>query len=110
MSQSESQHLYVLRVSRREILTEGPSETEQGHIARHGEYLQRMTDEGRVLLAGRTQNNDERTFGIVLLATCTEEAAAALMAGDPAIEGGVMTGELFPFRTAFAAPSGGAGN
>ena len=79
---------------------EGPTEREEEIIAEHFAYLQRLTDEGVVLMAGRTLNADERAFGIVVFATESESAAREIMNSDPAVKQGVMKAELFPYRVA----------
>jgi uncharacterized protein YciI len=51
-------------------------------------------------MAGRTQTTDEQTRGYVVLQAPDEKSARDLMLGDPAVEEGVMTAELFPFKVA----------
>ena len=53
-----------------------------------------------MLLAGRTQNTDESSFGIVILDVDSEDAARAIQEADPAITSGIMRSELFPYRVA----------
>ena len=52
-----------------------------------------------MLLAGPCLDG---AFGIVLFEAESDEAARAFMASDPAIQGGVMTGELHPLRISLA--------
>ena len=59
-----------------------------------------MAQKGVVVLAGRTQTADDTTFGIVIINSDSEEEARQHMESDPAVEGGVMHAELFPFRVA----------
>ncbi len=53
-------------------------------------------------LAGRTLTTGPETFGIVVFEAPDPAAASAVMAGDPAVAGGVMTAAVFPFRVALA--------
>jgi uncharacterized protein YciI len=69
-------------------------------IGEHFNYLARLVEEGVVLLARRTLNADERTFGIVVFAAPSEAEARKLMHDDPAVRQGVMKAELFPFKVA----------
>jgi uncharacterized protein YciI len=46
-----------------------------------------------VVLAGRTRNNDETTFGIVLVKVANEAAARTLMENDPFVKDRVASGE-----------------
>jgi len=95
-----SQYLYRLKPVRIAMLTQGLTEQEAAAVADHFAYLERLTAQGRVLMAGRTQTADEHTFGIVVFVADSDEAAHDLMQGDPALSRGVMTAELFPFRIA----------
>lgn len=100
------QFLYRIQPSRVAILTEGATAEESAAVEAHFNYLERLLGENVVLLAGRTLTRDEQTFGIVIFVAPTEEAALAIMHGDPAVQGGVMKAELFPYRIALWAPKG----
>ncbi|MBK7673256.1 MAG: ATP-binding cassette domain-containing protein [bacterium] len=102
-----NQFAYVLRPSRPKMLTEGPTEGEARLVGEHFAYLQGLLAAGSLRLAGRATDSGERTFGIVIFEAVDSAAAAALMAADPAVKGGVMGAELFPFNIALMA--GGAG-
>ncbi len=82
------------------MLLDGPTQEESATLGRHVAYLEALAESGVALLYGRTQNADERTMGLVLLRAPATETAQELMAGDPAIAEGVMSGELFPYRIA----------
>jgi uncharacterized protein YciI len=69
-------------------------------VGAHFAQLKQLTDEGVVILVGRTQNDDPMTFGIAIFEADSDEDAAKLMASDPAIANGVMLGDLFPFKIA----------
>lgn len=90
--------LYRIRPTRIEMLTDGGTADEQRLMGEHFERLRRLTDDGVVVLAGPTLVTDERNFGIVVFRADDEEAARAVMDGDPAVAGGVMAAELFPFN------------
>jgi len=92
------QYLYQIRPTRVEMLSQGPDERESRLVAEHFEYLRRLTEEGVVLMAGRTLDSDARAFGIVVFTAKSHEAARELMGRDPAVAQGVMQAELFPFR------------
>jgi uncharacterized protein YciI len=82
------------------MLTDGPTEREAQILSEHFAYLSKLTAEGTVLMAGRTLNADEQTFGIAVLVAATTADAAAAMSNDPAVKQGVMRAELFPYRIA----------
>jgi uncharacterized protein YciI len=93
-------YIYVVRPSRLEMLTEGPTEQEAQVIGAHFAYLSKLTEQGRLFMAGRTLNNDATTFGVVVFAAPSAHEANAVLADDPALVQGVMRGEVFPFRVA----------
>ncbi len=95
-----SQYLYVLRAIRLQMVTESPTPEESDIISEHFQYLERLTNSGTVILYGRTQNSDETTFGIVVFEAGSEQEAREIMQNDPAVSGGIMTAELFPYRVA----------
>ena len=95
-----SQYLYRIRPARRTMLSEGPTAYEASVVAEHFNYLQRLVEDNVVLLAGRTINDDESAFGIVIFIAPSEVAALEIMRSDPAVAKGVMDAELFPYRIA----------
>ena len=50
-------------------------EGKRARISAHYNYLKALTDQGVVILAGRTLNTDESSFGIVIFRADSEEAA-----------------------------------
>jgi uncharacterized protein len=95
-----TQYIYRIQPVRTEMLSAGPTEREAEIVNQHFEYLQELTTAGCVLMAGRTLTTDERTYGIVVFSTASEAEARELVAGDPAVQNGVMRAELLPFRIA----------
>ena len=96
-----AQYLYHLKPSRADMLCgSGPTAEESNSMARHVDYLQKLCEAGTVKLAGRTANDDEKTFGIVLLDVADEDKAQRIMRDDPAVSDGVMNAQLYPFRVA----------
>ncbi len=96
------QFLYKIQPTRIAMLSEGPTEQEATIVGQHFAYLKGLTAQGTVLLAGRTLNTDERSFGIVVFQAESDAAAQAIVDGDPAVKQGVMNAELFPYRIALA--------
>ena len=95
------QYIYVLRPARAELVTTGPTERELPHLRGHVAYMQQLTQDGKLLLAGRSQNNDADTFGIAIFVASSDEEAAAIMNNDPAVKNGVMTAKVYPYEIAF---------
>jgi uncharacterized protein YciI len=94
------QWIYVLKPARLEMLTGGSTPEEDLIVGRHFAYLQDLTEKGVMILMGRTENDDETTFGIAIFEASDEAAARAIMQNDPAVKNGVMTATLFPYRIA----------
>ena len=86
------------------MLTSGATEDESRIVGEHYEYLKRLTNNGIVLLAGRTRNTDNSSFGIVLFKADSEERARKIMNEDPAVRGRIFRAELFPYRMALFNP------
>jgi uncharacterized protein YciI len=76
----------------------GPTQQEAEAIGAHLGYLQRLVEQGALLLAGRSLVLDQEAFALVLLQADTESQALALMRADPAVAQGVLSGELHAFR------------
>lgn len=93
--------LYILRPVRAAMLSEGPNEPEALALTAHVEHMRHLTEAGVVILAGRTQYDDMRTMGLVILRAENEEAALRLMEADPPVLAGIMTAELHPYMVAF---------
>ncbi len=96
----QQQFLYRIIATRPAMLSEGLTAAESAAMAAHFAYLQRLLAEGRLILAGRTQNTDEDSFGIAIITADSEDAARAIMQHDPAVLGGVVTPKLYPYRVA----------
>jgi uncharacterized protein YciI len=94
------QFLYKLCPTRLDMVRIEPTDSEASILTQHFSYLKGLTDQGTVLLAGRTQNRDESTFGIVILQTDTEHSAKGIMQDDPAVKHGIMRAELYSFKVA----------
>jgi uncharacterized protein YciI len=77
-----------------------PTDLEEVIVEEHSDYLFSLAEKGLIILYGRTQNNDESTFGIVVFLAESEQAARQIMEDDPAVAHGVMRGRLFPYRVA----------
>ena len=87
------------------MLTEGPTESESRVLTDHLGYLERLSEEAVVLLAGRTQTADRSSFGIVILTADSESEAEEIVANDPAVKHGLMDARLFPYRIAVLSDS-----
>ena len=94
------QFIYVLRLIPHLLNENNWAEREEKIVDRHFTKLQELLKEGKLILAGRTLNMDEKTFGIAILEVESEEEAQTIMKNDPAVADGIMTAELFPYKVA----------
>ena len=92
--------LYRLQLVRGDLLRTGPTPSEGTKLQEHFDYLKNLTEQGTVILVGRTLNTDETAMGIVIFRANSPESAHEIMNNDPAVKKGVMTANLFPFRIA----------
>lgn len=72
------------------------SDEEQAAFGAHFAYLEGLLADGTLVLAGPTTGR--LNTGINVFEAPDEDAARAIMEGDPAIAAGICTGELRPFR------------
>jgi uncharacterized protein YciI len=87
------------------MLANGSTEIESRIVSEHFNYLKQLTTDGVVILAGRTTNTDNSSFGIVLFNAESVEAAREIMMNDPAVKNKVFRAELFPYKMALFGPN-----
>ncbi|WP_342600616.1 YciI family protein [Psychrobacillus sp. FSL H8-0483] len=92
------QFLYQLQLIPSLLDEDNWTSKENAIVQHHFEVLQKLQEEGKLILAGRTLNTDP--MGIVILEVNTEEEAMELMNNDPAVKEGIMEAQLFPYRVA----------
>lgn len=95
---SEKQHfVYQIRATRPGF---GPEMTleERKAMSDHAEYLARLLEEGKLVLAGPCL---DFAFGLAVLEVESEEAARQIMRSDPSVSSGVMEAEFHPFKLSF---------
>ena len=94
------QFLYLLKL-RKDLLKDTNWTKNDNHLVeQHFLRLQTDTLAGKVILAGRTLNEDPSSFGLVIFEAESEVAAHEYMITDPAVQEGVMTATLFPYSVA----------
>jgi uncharacterized protein YciI len=94
------QYLYRIQPTRTTMLSEGATPEESAIVSEHFQRLESLMEQGVVILAGRTLNTDPTSFGIIIFNAESDEVAREIMHSDPAVSGGVMRAELFPYRVA----------
>jgi uncharacterized protein len=99
------QYVYVLRLVPRLHDDAAWTETDKAAVSQHFRRLQQATAEGRVILAGRTTEAGDKTFGLVIFEATDDDAAQQFMQSDPAVVAGVMGATLHPYAVALQRPS-----
>ena len=97
------QFIYVLRVAPKYHDEKSWQAADNAAVSSHFKRLQEAVATGQVILAGRTTESLDQTFGIVIFEAASEEAARRFMETDPAVEAGVMTATLHPYAVALRA-------
>lgn len=93
-------YLYRIQPTRPAMLTEGLTAEERAIMTEHFSYLQRLTEQGVMILVGRTQTTGEDSMGIAIFNASSDEEASAVMNNDPAVKQHVMSAKIFPYRIA----------
>ncbi|HUN91956.1 MAG TPA: YciI family protein [Burkholderiaceae bacterium] len=96
----ELQFLYVLHLVPRLHAPTAWTDADNQAVADHFQRLKTAAEKGIVILAGRTAEPLDQTFGIVIFEAPDEPAAREFMESDPTVALGVMTATLHPYSLA----------
>ncbi|HJW37794.1 MAG TPA: YciI family protein [Candidatus Udaeobacter sp.] len=94
------QFIYVLRLVPRLHADANWTAEDKKVLQRHFVRFQEAIKTGQLILAGRTPESGDKTFGIAVFQAKDEAAARKFIEEDPAVAGGLMTAELHPFTVA----------
>ena len=94
------QFIYVLHLVPRLYDDKAWTEDDKAAVQLHFNRFKDAIKTGQLILAGRTLETGEKTFGVAIFEAVDENAARAFMNADPAVIAGVMTAELHPFGVA----------
>jgi len=94
------QFIYLLRLVPRLYSDANWAKEDKTVLERHFARFQEATKSGQLILAGRTNEPGDKTFGIAIFEAPDEAAARVFMQADPAVASGLMTAELRPFAVA----------
>ena len=95
-----NQFIYVLRLVPRLHSDAAWTKEDNMVLSRHFTRFQHAIETGELILAGRTKEPGDKTFGIAIFEAKDEAAARTFMESDPAVVSGLMTAELHPFAVA----------
>jgi uncharacterized protein YciI len=94
------QFIYVLHLVPRLFDDKAWSDADKTAVGQHFNRLKAAAESGEMILAGRTPESGDKTFGIVIFEAKDEAAGKKFMDEDPAVAAGIMTAELHPFALA----------
>ena len=94
------QFIYVLRPVPRLYDDKAWTKEDAMALDRHFARFKHAIETGELILAGRTREPGDKTFGIAVFNAPDETAARQFMESDPAVVAGLMTAELHPFAVA----------
>ena len=94
------QYIYVLHLVPRLYDDKNWTKDDSAAVDRHFARFKHAIETGELILAGRTMESGDKTFGIAIFQAPDETAARRFMESDPAVVAGVMTAELHPFAVA----------
>jgi uncharacterized protein YciI len=94
------QFIYVLRLVQRLHSDSAWTKEDEMVLSRHLTRFKHAIETGELILAGRTTEPGDKTFGVAIFEAADETAARAFMESDPAVVAGLMTAELHPFAVA----------
>lgn len=95
--------LIVLRLVPRLHDEKAWTKEDNAAVGAHFNRLKAAVANKQVLLAGRTEEPLDRTFGLIVFSAADEAAAREFMNADPCVAAGVMTAELHPYGLALMA-------
>lgn len=92
--------IYVLKLTPGYFDESSWKEEDYEMVGIHFKRLQNMLSEGKLIMAGRSDVENEKTFGIVVFEADSFEEAVKITNEDPAVKAGIMSAEVFPFSLA----------
>lgn len=94
---AKQQFIYVVRLAPALQQQANWTDKHRAAVSEHFARLKRATENGQIILAGRTTEDLDKTFGIVVFEAENIAAAKTFMEEDPAVKAGVMTATVHPY-------------
>ena len=96
----QKEFIYVLKLVPRLYDDKNWTKEDTEALARHLVRFQEAAKSGQLILAGRTKEPGDKTFGIAIFRASDEAAARKFTESDPAVVAKLMTVEMHPFYVA----------
>lgn len=94
------QYLYKVHLTKKYHDDKNWTDKDNEIVGAHFKRLQDALQTGKLILAGRTSEENSKTFGIVIFYAKNEAEAKAFMESDPAVKAGIMSATLHPYSVA----------
>ena len=93
---------FLLRIEpvRKDFTLQNMNDDERRITGEHAAYLKSLFDQGKLTFAGQAFD-PKGLFGIIVVNASDQEAATALLNGDPTMKSKIFRGEVIPFRPVF---------
>ncbi len=112
---ARGEFIYLIRPTREDFFSTGPTAEEQKLISEHFAYLKQLLAEDRLVMAGRAHGDavypgegmvrlELDAPGIVVFRAADEAEARRVLEGDPAVKAGVFKGRVHRFGLALLRP------
>ena len=102
---AKSQFLCILKLTPAYHPDAARTPEAQATVQAHFERLQAETQKGTVILAGRTQEPNDQTMGLIIFEAANETEARAFAEADPAVKAGIMIATIHPYKVAVSRKS-----
>ncbi|MCF7857701.1 MAG: YciI family protein [Candidatus Cloacimonetes bacterium] len=94
------EYIYTLKLIPKYWDKNNWTDKEDQIISQHFNKLIHLKATGSLILAGKTEAEDETAFGIVIFKSKNDQEAYVIMESDPAVRSGIMTATLREFNVA----------
>ena len=97
------QFIYILTLSEKFQYPAHWTNEENQTLDKHFLYLKGLFESGVMKHVGRTDLNygDDNLNGYAIFESESEELAREIMQNDPAVQGGIMSAKLLPYKIVF---------
>ncbi len=97
---AKKQFLYLLRLEKTMLDSSAWTPEKSEIVSQHFARLKKMLADGNLILAGRTQVENDKTFGIVIYEANSFDEAKQIAESDPAVKAKIMSVEVYPYEVA----------
>ncbi|MDF1667096.1 MAG: YciI family protein [Planctomycetota bacterium] len=96
MTKTEYKHFFGKLLGTRPSWPGDMTDSEQAVMGQHFQYLSRLVEEGKVLMAGPCFESPP--FGMVIIRATDEEEALAILQSDPSVVAGLHSANCTEFH------------